>query len=108
MVTNLVAGGSRMRFSVLQTALKQQGLTIDEVALERTALAVGQMLIKRYKRLGIIGYDLGLDVNGQPWFIELNPKPARRLLFPDMQRKASDLAVDFGLFLATEKGVQGR
>ncbi|MCI0181944.1 MAG: YheC/YheD family protein [Acidibacillus sp.] len=107
-VTNLVAGGSRMRFSVLQTALKQQGLTIDEVALERTALAVGQMLIKRYKRLGIIGYDLGLDVNGQPWFIELNPKPARRLLFPDMQRKASDLAVDFGLFLATEKGVQGR
>ncbi len=106
-VTNLVAGGSRIRFHILQGALQQQGIGIEEKALERSAIAVGQMLTRKYPTLGVIGYDLGLDEQGEPWFIELNPKPARRLLFPEMQRKASELVVDFGLYLTEQRGYIG-
>ncbi|PWI57757.1 YheC/YheD family protein [Sulfoacidibacillus thermotolerans] len=104
-VTNLVAGGSRMRLAQLQTLLRAEGMEIDAHALERVAMNIGRLLMKRYPKLGILGYDLGIDERGQVWFIELNPKPARRLLFPEMQRRAGELAVDFALYLAEPKAL---
>lgn len=104
-VTNLVAGGRRM--SLAEIGRRFDGrvplaadLAVSAKNLERAALREAQFLTRRYPTLGIVGYDLGLDRDGNIWFIELNPKPARRLLFPDMQQRAGDLAVDFACYLA--------
>ncbi len=102
-VTNLVAGGHRLSMNDLAHVW---GLArTEEISdrLIRSAKVVSYALSKRYKTFGLVGYDLGVDDSLNVWYIEMNPKPARRLLFPQMRNKAGDLAVDFAYYLAQNR-----
>ncbi len=97
-VTNLIAGGTRVTVAELRKRIADQ---IPLQALEKSAICLSEQLSRRYPNLGVIGYDLGADASGRVWFIEANPKPARRLLFPELRRQAGDLAVEFAYYLAS-------
>lgn len=99
-VTNLVAGGTRGNWDAIVQGLGERGRNLRPEALERAGLALAKKLSAIYPTLGILGYDMGLDETGRVWLIEVNPKPARSLLEPEMRRKSARLAVEFCLFLA--------
>ena len=98
-VTNLVAGGRRMRLAQLREALGADGVSLPVGDLERCSLLTAQALTRTYPALGVIGYDLGVDAKGNVWYIELNPKPSRSLLNGDMSRASARLCAEFALYL---------
>lgn len=102
-VTNLVAGGNRLSMNELKSVLGRARTKDISNQLIRSAKVVSGALSKKYKTFGIVGYDLGVDESGHVWYIEMNPKPARRLLFSEMSKKAGDLAVDFACYLADQR-----
>lgn len=99
-VTNLVAGGTRGQWDSIFADLGERGKNVNPQALERTGLALARKLSAVYPTLGILGYDMGLDEAGRVWLIEVNPKPARSLLEPEMRRRSAKWAVDFCVYLA--------
>ncbi len=99
-VTNLVAGGHRLSMNDLSRIWGSVRTNEISDRLIRSAKVVSRALSKRYQTFGLVGYDLGVDETLHVWYIEMNPKPARRLLFPEMRTKAGDLAVDFAYYLA--------
>ncbi len=102
-VTNLVAGGHKMRLDQLQRTLGIQGVRLPVADLERSSLLAARALSRTYPTLGVIGYDLGVDSKGNIWYIELNPKPSRSLLDGEMRRESARLSVEFALYLARRR-----
>jgi glutathione synthase/RimK-type ligase-like ATP-grasp enzyme len=99
-VTNLVAGGRRATFGEIAkrlTILHEKKVARE---LEAAAIVCSEALTRRCPTLGVIGYDLGVDEEGEIWFIEANPKPARTLLFPEMRRRSATAAAEFLVHLA--------
>jgi hypothetical protein len=101
-VTNLVAGGRKTTLAFLQNWAQRNGKPLPVNALTKAALEIARFWSKRYPTLGIIGFDMGIDVNGRVWMIEMNPKPARTLLDPEMRRKSYRAIAEFAAFLATK------
>ncbi len=102
-VTNIVAGGRRVTMQEMEGRLGVLRETGASRNLEKSAIAFSRRLSERYPLLAILGYDLGVDRHGNIWFIETNPKPARSLLFPEMRRRATDLAVDFACYIVEKR-----
>ena len=98
-VTNLVGGGERVMLSKLQEYLSPQKIAMITRHLKETSLALSNRLRLAYPSFGLVGYDLGVSADGQVWFIEMNPKPARSLLYPAMKEELAKLLVDYALFL---------
>ncbi len=102
-VTNLVAGGHKMRLAQLRQTLGATGVSLPVGDLERSSLLTAQALTRTYPTLGVIGYDLGVDAKGNIWYIELNPKPSRSLLNGEMSRASARLSAEFALYLARRR-----
>ncbi|WP_370224966.1 YheC/YheD family protein [Cytobacillus sp.] len=86
-VSNIARGGEIMKplriFSMLsdqKTAVQQLAL-LKELALE-TAMIISQ---KCEGLVGELGIDIGLDVNGKLWIIEVNSKPSKN--FEDKEKR---------------------
>ncbi len=99
-VTNLVAGGQKMRLAQIQQILGARGFALPAADLERNSLLTARALSRLNPTLGVIGFDVGVDAKGHTWFIEMNPKPSRSLLDAGMRRESARLAVEFALYLA--------
>ncbi len=98
-VTNLVGGGERVMLSKLQDYLSTQKVEMITRHLKATSLALSNRLRSEYPLFGLVGYDLGVSPEGQVWFIEMNPKPARSLLYASMKEELAKYLVDYALFL---------
>jgi hypothetical protein len=98
-VTNLVAGGHKTSVAWLLDWGKRKGVQIPIQALEEAAIEIANVWSKRLPTLGIIGFDMGIDRNGQVWMIELNPKPARSLLSLEMRKKAFQAVAEHAYYL---------
>jgi glutathione synthase/RimK-type ligase-like ATP-grasp enzyme len=99
-VTNLVAGGERWSLARCQELAEREGRPLPVRELETAALRIARKISSRAPRVGLIGFDLGLDVNGRVWMIEANPKPARSLLTDQMRESAARETVGYAVFLA--------
>jgi hypothetical protein len=98
-VTNLVGGGERIMLSKLQEYFSAQIIGRITTQLKATSLALSNRLRSDYPAFGLVGYDLGVSSEGQVWFIEMNPKPARSLLYPAMKEELAKLLIDYAMFL---------
>ncbi|GIM45635.1 hypothetical protein DNHGIG_11840 [Collibacillus ludicampi] len=101
-VTNIVAGGRKATLSWIRERGRKNGKQIPLASLEQAAIEIARLWSKRQPTLGIVGFDMGIDVNGKVWMIEMNPKPARSLLSAGMRRKSYRAIAGFAHFLATK------
>ncbi len=78
-VSNLARGGTMMRpLKVLCSCMNQKrALEVLELAKELSLETAA--LISRYGSgiTGELGIDIGVDLNGKPWLIEVNAKPSK-------------------------------
>jgi hypothetical protein len=76
-VTNIAR--SRGKVLPLQTAIQLSNVPASPELLtliRKVALIVAERLGKTFPQLRMIGLDMGIDVNGKPWIIEANFRPA--------------------------------
>jgi len=102
-VTNLVAGGERMSLQQLEALAARDGVKVPVADLTACALDVAAKLTRYAPKVGLLGFDLGVDDTGRTWVIEMNPKPARSLLTDDMQHVMAKHAAGFAVYLARHR-----
>jgi glutathione synthase/RimK-type ligase-like ATP-grasp enzyme len=75
---------------------------------ELLALQTASALESKFGRMVEFGLDIGIDVEGRAWLIEVNPKPAREIFsqMGDAQgyRKAIRRPLEYALYLANANG----
>ncbi|MCL6446227.1 MAG: YheC/YheD family protein [Alicyclobacillus sp.] len=99
-VTNLVAGGERLSLDQCLRLAKAENKEVPVQLLEDTALRIARQLGRRYVTAGLLGFDMGIDQQGRVYLIEMNPKPARSLLTPEMRHAAAKHTAGFAVYLA--------
>ncbi|MFD2370851.1 YheC/YheD family protein [Brevibacillus sp. GCM10020057] len=71
------------------------------------AHAIARVLEEHFGRMMEFGLDIGVDVNGRVWLIEVNPKPGREIFRQmgamDLYAEAVSRPVQFALYLLAEK-----
>ncbi|WNC13285.1 YheC/YheD family protein [Brevibacillus brevis] len=109
--SNLHGGGKAVPFHVLvakRFGEEQAGTILREC--HQMAHQVARVLEERFGRMMEFGLDIGVDVDGKVWLIEVNPKPGREVF-----RQMGELAlyeeairrpVQFALHLIEEKAKQ--
>lgn len=102
-VTNIIAGGERSDLMHLQTAARMEGKRIPADELEEQAKQIAQQISNRFPSVGLIGFDMAVEENGQVTMIEMNPKPARSLLSRPMLERLATHTVGFSLYLARRR-----
>lgn len=99
-VTNIIAGGERSDIVALVQQALREGKKIPVDILENEAKRIASELSKRYRNVGLIGFDMAVEENGQVAMIEMNPKPARSLLTRPMLERLAEHTVGFAVYLA--------
>ncbi|WP_432777013.1 YheC/YheD family protein [Brevibacillus gelatini] len=79
---------------------------------EELAYQTALTLEDHFGRMVEFGLDIGIDVDGRAWLIEVNPKPAREI-FREMgaieqYRQAIRRPLEYALYLAKTQGREGR
>jgi hypothetical protein len=75
---------------------------------EQLAYQTAESLENHFGRMVEFGLDIGIDVNGRAWLIEVNPKPAREV-FREMgavqqYKQAISRPIEYAMYLARTKG----
>lgn len=75
---------------------------------EQLAYQTAESLENHFGRMVEFGLDIGIDVNGRAWLIEVNPKPAREV-FREMgalqqYKQAITRPLEYAMYLARTKG----
>lgn len=99
-VTNLIAGGSKTTLKWIMDWCEKQGEKLPIVEMEKAALQIANYWSGRFPTLGVLGFDMGIDKQGRVWLIEINPKPARSLLYKHMLPKVNLTIAEFAYYLA--------
>lgn len=86
-VSNLARGGSSMKpLTVLQAGLTKKGAYEALAQIKALSLAIAEAVsISEPGITGELGIDIGVDLDGTPWLIEVNSKPSKG--FEDDQGK---------------------
>lgn len=79
---------------------------------EQLAFQTAETLENHFGRMVEFGLDIGIDVNGRAWLIEVNPKPAREI-FREMgalqqYKQAISRPLEYAMYLAKTKGQDSR
>ncbi|MFP3388059.1 YheC/YheD family protein [Brevibacillus sp. SIMBA_040] len=79
---------------------------------EQLAFQTAETLEDHFGRMVEFGLDIGIDVNGRAWLIEVNPKPAREIFreMGDVQRykQAITRPIEYAMYLAKTRGQDSR
>lgn len=78
-ITSNLHGGGRA-VTVLPFLTKEFGITQAEqttTELHQLSEVIPEILESHYGRLGELGIDFGMDMNGNIWLLEVNSKPGR-------------------------------
>jgi hypothetical protein len=103
--SNLHGGGKAIPLHAFLTRFfgEDQAETIAR-ACEQMAHEVVEVLEERYGCMMEFGLDIGVDVAGRPWLIEVNPKPGREVFcrMGDLEtyRQAIRRPIQFALHLS--------
>ncbi|MFY0542522.1 YheC/YheD family protein [Brevibacillus sp. H7] len=102
--SNLHAGGKAVRASAFLS--KQFGRQKAEAIVaecRELAFQTVEKLERHYGPMMEFGFDIGIDVDGRPWIIEINPKPGRdifrKLGQPELYRTAVRRPMEYALYL---------
>ena len=104
--SNLHGGGRALAFEPFMR--ERFGDRMEEIRQEccQLALQTAATLERHFGRMIEFGLDIGVDVDGKVWLIEVNPKPGREIFREIGQAKTYRLAikrpVQYALYLATE------
>jgi len=79
--SNISGGGTGERLQVVLKRCFPDILVREKILQDINCLAlkVTQVLEENTSAIGELGIDIGIDIKGKVWFIEANPKPARRV-----------------------------
>ncbi|UOF92671.1 YheC/YheD family protein [Fodinisporobacter ferrooxydans] len=91
-VTNFHSGGTIIPFSQVVAFHKESGFVFP--APERMiecAKKGAKAISDAIPNLGLIGIDVGVDIYGNPWMLDFNPRPGRDI----MKRKQIDQAMKY-------------
>jgi hypothetical protein len=102
-VTNIIAGGERMTLSQCVALAGREHKVVPLAEMEKCALRIAERMSHARPRTGLIGFDIGVEERGRVWMIEMNPKPARSLLSPEMRKKSAEYSAGFAVYLAKQK-----
>lgn len=102
-VTNIIAGGEQMTLADCERMAKLEGKELTIQNLVHVAKRLAERLSARNPMVGLVGFDMGIDHQGGIYMIEMNPKPARSLLTPEMRKTLAEHSVGFALFLANQR-----
>ncbi len=102
--SNLHAGGRAVHakdFLTRQFGLEKAEAILDEC--RQLAFQTVEKIEQHYGQMMEFGFDIGIDVNGRPWIIEINPKPGRdifrKLGRPELYRHAVRRPMEYALYL---------
>ena len=102
-VTNLVAGGERRTLEQIVGIARSEGKLLPVRKLEQCALEISKRISAQHPKMGLAGFDLGVDEEGRVWMIEMNPKPARSLLDEEMRLASARYSAEFAGYLARQR-----
>ena len=78
---------------------------------EQLAYQTAHTLENHFGRMVEFGLDIGIDVDGRAWLIEVNPKPAREVFremgMTELYRRAIARPLEYALYLAKMQGAGG-
>ncbi|MGE5390689.1 MAG: YheC/YheD family protein [Deltaproteobacteria bacterium] len=103
--TNLATRGQAER---LEKTLGDLGWTYERITMinegiEILALEIARTLDRHAQHLGELGLDFIIDTRGKIWFLEANPKPARKvftIIDAEMRRRAVSRPMEYACWLA--------
>ncbi|MBC8079812.1 MAG: YheC/YheD family protein [Gorillibacterium sp.] len=106
--SNLHGGGSAVSF--MEIAAKQFGQEKAESIrreCEQLAFEVVQVIEERFGSMMEFGLDIGIDVEGRVWLIEVNPKPGRDIFKgmgnQELYRKSVERPIQYAMYVAANK-----
>lgn len=76
-VTNISAGGEAKKFKEVIPIVFPRFYEDIERQLNTMSVSICRCLEKKYGRLGELGIDAALDIQGKVWLLEVNGKPAK-------------------------------
>ncbi|MCL6457816.1 MAG: YheC/YheD family protein [Gorillibacterium sp.] len=106
--SNLHGGGKAVSFQ--EIADKQFGAEKAETIrqeCEQLAFQVVQVIEERFGPMMEFGIDIGIDVEGRVWLIEVNPKPGRDIFKgmgnPSLYSKSVERPIQYAMYVAANK-----
>lgn len=108
--SNLHGGGSAVPFLPFFTQkFGESRAQLIAEECDRLAHRIAEVLEERFGRMMEFGLDIGVDAQGRPWLIEVNPKPGREVFRQIGEKETYRLAiqrpVQFALQLGERKPV---
>lgn len=103
--TNLATNGQAERLENTLSALGWTDDRIDRIRgeIKELALEIARSLDHYAQHLGELGLDFIIDTRGKVWFLEANPKPARKvftLIDAEMRRYSVSRPMEYACWLA--------
>jgi len=103
--TNLATQGQAERLEKTLSDLGWEESRIIQVTweIEELALNIARTLDRYALHLGELGLDFIIDTRGKVWFLEANPKPARKvftIIDAEMRRRAVSRPMEYACWLA--------
>jgi len=106
--SNLHGGGKAVPFQ--EIAEKKFGAEKTESIreeCERLAFQIVQVIEERFGSMMEFGLDIGIDVDGRVWLIEVNPKPGRDIFkgigSPSLYRKSVERPIQYAMYVAEQQ-----
>ncbi|PSK04074.1 YheC/YheD family protein, partial [Brevibacillus sp. NRRL NRS-603] len=79
---------------------------------EQLAFQTAETLEDHFGRMVEFGLDIGIDVEGRAWLIEVNPKPAREIFremgATEQYKNAITRPLEYAIYLGKTQGREGR
>jgi len=103
--TNLATRGQaeRLEKTLGDLGWEEERITRIKRDIEGLALGIARTLDGYAQHLGELGLDFIIDTRGKVWFLEANPKPARKvfsIIDPEMRRLAVSRPMEYACWLA--------
>lgn len=103
--SNLHGGGKAVAFQeIAEKKFGAEKAAAIREECERLAFQVVEVIEERFGSMMEFGLDIGIDVDGRVWLIEVNPKPGRDIFKgignPLLYRKSVERPIQYAMYMA--------
>lgn len=103
-VTNTHSGGLRGDYQQIREWAEKMDFTLpDTDQFEKVAVLTAETFTKYRPNLSHLGIDVAVDVKGNPYVLDVNPRPGRDLLTAEMRVRYCECIVGFAAYLCEKK-----
>ena len=102
---NGAAGGEPKRVDLVWRDLTNQDWSSSDIhsKVEQVCMTAAETLEESLGTFAEIGLDIGIDVNGRVWIIEINSKPSYKVFPKDelgLKKNSIRRPIDFSIYMA--------